>query len=447
MKKQILVLLTLFLSITIFAQKDELKSAEKAIKKQDYAVAQTFVDQAEPLISNSDNKTKAKFYYLQAMTYTELSKADPNNYDKAASAYNNLFEIEKEMGSTKYTTMAEPELNVLISDVSAKGIKSYQDKDYVAAKDELYRVYLLSPLDTAYLEYAANAAYMSKDYDAALDYFTQLKEVGYTGIFTEYSAKNNDTGTREVFDSKHQSDLMKKSKIYSDFKVTTSESKKPDVIKNIAYAHVELGDTDKALAAVSDARKIAPKDVGLILTEANLQIKLGNKEEFASLMKEAIELDPDNPTLYYNLGVIGAEQGLNEKNLAIEEKDKGNMEKAEAHLEKSIEYLDKTIGYYNKAIKLNPDYADAYVNLGSVMLEEDKELVEEMNNNLSNFDKYDKIKAKQVELYKEAIPVYEKAYELKPDDIDTVRVLMSLYENAQMDDKFLEIKKVYESLK
>lgn len=419
MKKQILVLFALFFSITTFAQKNELKAAEKAIKKKDYATAQASIKQAKPLIENADDKTKAKFYYLHAMTCTGLSKTNPDLYPSAAEAYKNLFEIEKSMGTTKYTTQAEPELNVLISEVSAKGIKSYQNKDYEKAKNELYQVYLLSPNDTAYLEYAANAAYLSKDYNTSLDYFTQLKDVGYTGITTEYSAKNIETGKKETFDSKQQSDLMKKSKAYTDFKQTTTESKKPDIIKNIAYSYVELGDTDKALAAVKNARKVDPNDVGLILTEANLHIKIGNKDEFAKLMKEAIELDPNNPTLYYNLGVISAEQGE----------------------------IEKAKEYYKKAIELNPDYVDAYVNLGSAILDKDKELVEEMNENLSNFDKYDQIKAKQITLYKEAIPVYEKAYELKPDDIDTVRVLMSLYENAQMDDKFAEMRTVYDSMK
>jgi hypothetical protein len=70
-----------------------------------------------------------------------------------------------------------------------------------------------------------------------------------------------------------------------------------------------------------------------------------------------------------------------------------------------------------------------------------------MNKNLANFDKYDVIKSKQIKLYKEVIPYYEKAYELKPDDISTVRTLMSLYENTEMDDKFKEMKEKYDSMK
>ena len=137
------------------------------------------------------------------------------------------------------------------------------------------------------------------------------------------------------------------------------------------------------------------------------------------LLKGMLELDPKNPALYFNLGVINGEQGEKEK-----AKD-----------------------YYRKCIALDPNYTDAYINLGSVYLEDDKVLVEEMNKNLNDFDKYDEIKAKQADLYKEVIPFYEKAYELRPDDIDTVRTLMSLYENTEMDDKFKVMKEKYDSLR
>ncbi len=420
MKKQILLLLTLFISLTTFAQKNELKDAEKALKKMDYATAKSSIDQAESLIVNADDKTKAKFYYLKGETYAGLSKTAPtvDNYNTAADAYNSVFELENSANG-KYTKLAEPTMNTMISDLSSKGIKSYQDKNYSAAKTELYQVYNLSKKDTAFLEYASNAAYLDKDYDAALEYFIELKDLGYTGIVTEYTAKNMESGQVEKMASKTQMDLMVKSKQYTEPKSITTESKRPSIIKNIALIHVEKGDTEKAIEAVKEARKVDPTDVNLILTEANIQIKLGNKEEFATLMNEAIKLDPTNASLYFNLGVISGEQG--------------DLEKAKE--------------YYNKAIELNPDYVDAYVNLGSAMLDKDKELVERMNKNLSNFDKYDEIKAEQVKLYKEVIPVYEKAYNLRPDDIDTVRTLMSLYENAEMDDKFMEMKNKYDSLK
>lgn len=420
MKKQFLLLLTLGLSIATYAQKDEIKTADKAIKKSDFATAKAAIDKADGLIANADDKTKAKFYYLKGQTYAGLVKTDASatNIQTAVDAFNNLFTVEKEMGSDKYTQLAEPTKSTLISDLSTKGIKSYQDKDYAAAQKELFQVYNLSKRDTVFLEYAANAAYLNKDFDTSLDYFTTLKDIGYTGIATEYTAKNVETGERENLGSQAQLDLMVKTKQYVEPEVNVTESKTPAIIKNIAFVYVEKGDTEKAIQAVKDARKVDPKDVNLILTEANLQIKLGNKDEFAKLMEEAIALDPKNATLYFNIGVISGEQGD----------------------------IAKAKEYYKKAIELNPKYTDAYINLGSAMLEDDKALVEEMNKNLNNFDKYDEIKAKQVALYKEVIPIYEKAYEIKPNDIDTIRTLMSLYENAEMDDQYKAMKEKYDAL-
>jgi len=65
MKKQLIILSAFFISMTVFAQNDELKNAEKALKANDFATAMSAVNQAEGLIANADQKTKAKFYYLK----------------------------------------------------------------------------------------------------------------------------------------------------------------------------------------------------------------------------------------------------------------------------------------------------------------------------------------------------------------------------------------------
>lgn len=424
MKKLVLVMLAIFIGMSTYAQKDELKAAEKALKSGDVAAAKSAVDQAEGLIAN-DEKSKAKFYFIKAKTYYDVAKKnpslDPKAYDVAAKAFQNLLNYEKQTGKSKYTAEAQPLLNQLVGDVSQQGIKEYQAKDFTNAKETLYKTYILSPKDTAFLEYAANAAYLDKDYDKALEHFGNLKEMGYTGITTTYSAENTESGQRENFGSKNQMDLMVKTGQYKDPKVEVSESKKATVIKNIALILVEKGEVEGAMEAVKEARAADPKDIGMLLTEANILLKLGKKEEFAQAMEEAIKADPSNPNLYFNVGVINQEEG--------------NIEKAKE--------------YYNKAIELDPNYADAYLNLGAAMLDKDKELVEEMNKNLSNFKKYDEIKAKQKDLYNEVLPFYEKAYEIKKkdgkDDLDIVRTLMSIYENIGMDDKFKEMKALWDA--
>ncbi len=426
MKKQLITVLAIFIGLSAYAQKDELKSTDKALKNGDLVTAKSSVDQAEGLIANADNKIKANFYFLKAKTYYDIAKKNPsldaNAFDIAAKSLQDLIAFEKQTGKAKYTEEAQPLLTTLIGDVSAKGIKQYKEKDYSNAKVNMYKTYALSKKDTSFLEYAATAAYLDKDYDLSLEHFNKLKELGYTGVATTYTATNIESGKTESFGTKNQLDLMVKAGQYKEPKVEVSKSKAASVIKNIAWILVEKGEVENAMSAVKEARKIDPKDINMLLTEANLLLKLDKKDEFAALMKEAIIQDPNNAMLHFNVGVINQEQG--------------NMEEAK--------------GYYNKAIELDPNYADAYINLGAIILERDKVLVEEMNNNLSNFKKYDAIKAKQLELYKEVLPYYEKAYvlkkeESKEDDIDIVRTLMSMYENLEMTDKFKEMKAIWDA--
>tara|TARA_R110002073_G_scaffold72537_1_gene177138 strand:+ start:104595 stop:105866 length:1272 start_codon:yes stop_codon:yes gene_type:complete len=420
MKKQLLVLVAIFMGLSTYAQKDELKAAEKALKGGDAMAAKAAIEQAEGLIANADEKSKAKFYFLKAQTYYDVAKKNPSDgsaYETAAKSFQELIDYEKQIGKPKYTKEAQPMLNQLVTDVSNNAIKDYQNKNYTAAKKGLYQTFLLSKKDTVFLEYAANAAYLDKDFDTALKHFKGLKDLGYTGIATTYSATNIESGEKENFGSKQQMDLMIKTNQYKDPISEVSESKKATIIKNIASILAESGKSEEALIALREAREANPDDMDMLLTEANILLKLDKKDEFAAAMKEAIKQDPTNPVLYFNVGVINQEQG--------------NVDEAKSN--------------YKKAIELDPNYSDAYLNLGAIILQKDKELVEEMNNNLSNFKKYDQIKEKQKELYKEVLPYYEKAYSIKKDNLDLVRTLMSMYENLEMDAKFKEMKAIWDA--
>ena len=70
-----------------------------------------------------------------------------------------------------------------------------------------------------------------------------------------------------------------------------------------------MGDDDKAMLAVQEARQTNPNDINLILTEANIYIQLGEKVKFQELMNEAISQDPNNPGLFYNLAVVTSDLG------------------------------------------------------------------------------------------------------------------------------------------
>ena len=64
MKKQLIIALAISIGALSFAQKKELKQAEKAIKASKFAEAKTALGQAESMVSSMDAKLKNKYYYL-----------------------------------------------------------------------------------------------------------------------------------------------------------------------------------------------------------------------------------------------------------------------------------------------------------------------------------------------------------------------------------------------
>lgn len=414
MKKQIITLSLGLMTVLAFGQKKQLKSAEKAIKKQQYSEALSAISSLDGLLAGMDEKYKAKYYFLKGQAL-----AGKKDFEGAAESYNTLFSYEKEIKKQKYTKEAQPLLNKLVQEVSTLGANFYNnDKNYSEAAKNFALTYKLSPKDTAYLYNAAVSASLAKEYDTSLKYYRTLKEVGYTGIQTQYLATEKATGKVVNLGSKQQRDLMMKTGTYIKPENKTTTSKQADIVKNIGYILVNQGKTEEAIVALQEARKANPKDVNLILNEAQLYIKLEKMDKFGALMEEAVKLDPTNPVLFFNLGVVNANEG-----------------KTEA-----------AINYYKKAIELKPDYGDAYMNLAVAMLAEEKEIVDEMNKNLSNFKKYDELQEKQRALYNKALPFIIKADSLNRTE-GTVRSLLNIYDTLRMEKEADALRPIYKKMR
>jgi tetratricopeptide (TPR) repeat protein len=413
MKNQVLVLSLGLMSLMAFGQRKELRNAEKAIDKSEFTAALTAINSVNGMLATMDSKYKANYYFLKAQ-----AQAGKNNYAAAADSFNDLFEYEKEIEKERYTEDAQPMLNALVQTVSNKAIELYNTGDYANAKDRFYLTYKLSPKDTSFLFNAAISASLAKDYDVSLKHYKELKEIGYTGISTEYLAVNKETGEEENLGSKSNRDTMVKLAQYTTPTEKVSESKYAEIVKNIGYILVNQGKTEEAIIALQEARNANPKDVNLILNEAQLYIKLNQMDKFGALMEEAVKLDPTNPTLFFNLGVVNAGEGK----------------------------IDAAVKYYKKAIELNPDYGDAYMNLAVAMLTEEKALVEEMNKNLSNFDKYDALQEEQRVLYRTALPFLLKADTIKRTK-GTVRTLLNIYDTLRMEKEADILRPIYKEMR
>ena len=412
MRKQILALTLGLLSIATFAQKNELKAAEKAIKKGQLKEAKTIIGALEKNESAIEEKYKAKYYFLKGNAYGK------SNVEKAANAYNKLIEVEKVSGKSKYTKLTKPKLESLIQFASNKAVDQYKAANYKQAKETFYLTYKLSPKDTTQLFNAALSASLDKDYDTSLKYYKKLKEINYTGIVKQYLAVNKISGKVDSFPSKNLRDLSVKTGTHEKPTEKSSKSKQADIIKNIGYIYVNQGKPELAIEALEEARKANPKDINLILNEAQMYIKLKKMDKFGELMKDAIKLDPTNSTLFFNLGVIN--------------QNEGRVEKAKE--------------YYKRAIELKPDYKEAHLNMAIAILSKEQAVVDEMNKNLSNAKKYDELQAKQKEIFKEALPYIEKADSIARN-LETVRTLLNIYDTLEMTEKGDKLRPIYKEMR
>ena len=425
--RAILIIIILLFSFNVQSQKKELRKIDKLVIESFFEEAKDALDSSKSLILSSEDKYRAQYYFYDAKVSNELKM-----YENAISSLNNLLSINESV----YPTKVEQEyknLSIIISNGIVNGaVNDNKEGNFLDAAEKLIMAYNMDTEQYVdYLYFAAGSAVNGKDYEKSLKYYLELKNKGYTGIVDEFFVTNNETGQEEKV-SQTEYDLLKSSKEYSNPRIGQTESRFPEIVKNIALIYVQQGQNELAEEAIKEARAIQPNDVSLLLNEADLYIRISNnsdndderlfyRNKFKSLMEMAIEMDPTNGILYYNLGVIYAEQG---------------------ELELSKEK-------YQKAIELIPDYVDAYLNLVSIILEDEVAIVEEMNS-LGNSKKdnlrYDELKNDRENLYRECVPLLEELLKVSPENIDALNTLKNIYGVLGENEAFMQVKAKMEDI-
>tara|TARA_B100000809_G_C15136804_1_gene530996 strand:- start:609 stop:1874 length:1266 start_codon:yes stop_codon:yes gene_type:complete len=407
MKKQILIVGLLMVSAITFGQKKEIKSAQKAIKNGDFSEAISTLKGVEGQISNAESSVKEYYYLVKGKAY--LGSAD-NDYEKmntSADAFEKVLSLNE---NSKYSAEAQLGLQettnaLLISAQLDQGVQQYLE-----GSKKIYRGYTLNKKDTIYLFYAASLAKDGQAYDDAIKYYEELINLSFTDIKEEFYATKKGTKEESKFDTADERNAALKKGEYVIPRSKFSKSKKGDILKNMTFIYIKKGENEKAALLMKKAREESPDDLNLMYAEAEMYYKSEDMINYKKVINEVIKKDPTNPDLYYNLGVASAK----------------NDEKEAA------------LNYYTKAIELNPNYTEALINKAQLILDGESEIVKEMNalgTSNADYDKYDLLKERKNDLYREALPYLESASKLRPDSLDIVRTLKGIYGLLGMDEK------------
>ncbi len=434
--KHIVLSASILVSVSTFAQKDELKAlkkiyAKEEIKGNDLVEYKNLVAKLEPIATEESDKIYAGFYKSmipvleslavdKTMTPVQIQEAllklaNPKAISDLATGLNATLDFEKKSGKKVYTDDISETITSFKPELVKLAISLGTDKKFNEAADVLYAIYQLDKKDQEKLFYAASYAVNAEDYDKALDYYNQLKVLNYTGEGTNYWAVNKTSKVEESFSTKNEREIFVKSGTHEKPRDEKIESKRGEIFKNIALILVQKGKTEEAKAAVAEARKANPEDTSLILTEAELYLKVNDFETYTKLVNEALEKNPTNVDLIYNLGVVSS----NANKLAEAEK------------------------YYKQALAIDPNYFNANLNLAELKLRGDERFVKEMNK-LGTSEKdnkrYEAIKGEREKNFKSILPYLEKAVELEPTNDAAKKTLLSVYNALEMTVQYKALK-------
>ncbi len=415
MKTKIIIPALALVSAMSFGQKKEIKKAEKAIKSSEYAEALNYLSEAEPLLGSVDNGVKAQYYAAKGEALMGSGSTDYNKLKAAAEAFSKAMELD----ATIESQLSVP-LQNLRSNLINSAVKDQNAEQYKMAAEKLYTSYTVSK-DPSDLYYAASNSVNAQDYENALKYYQMVLDSGYTGETEEFVATNKETGEVEAFENENIRNLAIKSGQYIKPEKRVTKSRKGEVLRNMTLIYIENGNTAKATELMKTARAENPDDIYLMRADADMSYKMGDFARYNDLMNQIVATDPENPEVYFNLGVGSAELGNK----------------------------DKAIKYYEKALELKPDYEAALINISVLKLSAEDALVEQMNslgNSKADNQKYDELKEQRKNIYIETLPYLEKALQLKPDSQEVVRTLMNIYGQLSNDAKYKEMKAKLESL-
>ncbi len=354
------------------AQNSAVTKAATAQTKGELDKAKLYIDQA---VVHEKSKTKGKTWYTKGLVYESIAFSEDETYKALASdaleqsmeAYNKALSMEKETSVTYFQTTQR--IDNMWGEYLNRGADFYQKQDYPNALTAFEKTIMIKPKDTTGLIYAAITAQVDKQFDAAEKYYNKLKELDYAS---------------------------------------------PEMYKALVYiqrAHHK--DNDKALQAIKDARAIYPDDKDLMKEEINVLIVTEQVDEAKEKLLVAIEKEPDNANLRYNL----------------------------AFLYDQVGDTDKSLELYKKAVELNPEYFDAIYNIAVINFNNAAESLKVANE--MDLKTYQKDGQKYIDdanaKFKEAVPYFEKAHEINPNDTAVLENLELIYKRLKMFDKLEEV--------
>ena len=391
MKKFILLSILLAGFVIARSQTLNVQSAYNFMNKGKWEKAKEAID---PAIQDSKTSDLAKTWYYRGNIYLNihLSK-DP----KIKSLDTNALEIAFESFQKAQQLDKDKEYKKQISD------------EFFVCGEQFYN---------KGVEY-----YNKKLFDKSLIFFTKTVDINaiygkIDTLATFYSAVSADLGNKP--------DIARKNYI----KLYDLNYKKLPLYIALQKNYKKEKDTAKALEVIQKGLKLFPDNLSLIIEETNIYLAKGQTDKAQKNLMKAVEKDPKNPNLYFAIGT-NYDKIYNDTSKTIQER-------MNAFAQSEISY--------KKSIEFKPDYFDPNYNLGALYYNESVRIIENADK-IQDDKKFQDEKVKYEALWKKALPYLEKAYQIQPNDPNTLISLKAIYSRTSQKEKYDEVTKKLNEIK
>ena len=370
MKKIYLFIFIISIANSVFAQKFNVVNASIALRQDNLVEAKQYIDEA---FLNEATSNDPKMWNYRAPIYLQIALKQPELDDKAV--------IKSTIAHIKCLQIGKKD-KIIVKKWTSK-------EDILAGLMQCgYKLFNL-----------AIDKYNSEEYMIAIDLYNTIFDII---PFDEEDQLKRGNITKEtiLYNSFFASSKLKDNKLSKELlqKLIDINFNEPAIYIYMSDLYKDEDNIDKSIEYLSLGREMFEDNQSIINTEINLYIELGRTIELIAKLGDAINLDQENPLLFFNRGTIYDQEGQ----------------------------LDNAIKDYNKAIELDPSSFGSNYNLGALYFNKAVEL-NNLANSTSNDVKYKKIK-KEADLYfDKGLPFLEAAYQLNSKDKNTLLSLKQLY--------------------
>jgi tetratricopeptide (TPR) repeat protein len=186
----------------------------------------------------------------------------------------------------------------------------------------------------------------------------------------------------------------------------------PNLYVFLEQGYLATGDTAKGITILQEGFKRFPDSQPVQIELINYFLNKGEAEKALNYLKVAQQNDPKNMSFIFAEGTLYDKMGETEK--AVET--------------------------YKRCIEIDPNYYDAYYNIGVVYYNKAVKLYEEANS-ITDQKQYEAAKEVADGELAKSVPYMEKAHEINPAEQTTMQTLKTLYYRLQMTDKYNAIVK------